>query len=132
MIRYQPQIEKVLSRLPYKNLAYLITPQPLSSQSVELNFPNCGKIKLSFQEWMDLNEQMYCGLRKANWIPEDARQVLPTAIKSQIVVTTNFREWRNIFKLRTAPDAHWEIREVMTNLLKEVKKKIPIIFDDIL
>ncbi|HXK32313.1 MAG TPA: FAD-dependent thymidylate synthase [Candidatus Paceibacterota bacterium] len=99
---------------------------------VELDLLGGGKIKVSFQEWMDLNEQMYRGLRKANWLPEDARQVLPTAIKSQIVITANFREWRNIFKLRTDSSAHWEIREVMTNLLKEVKKKIPVIFDDIL
>ncbi|OGY22788.1 MAG: hypothetical protein A2126_01340 [Candidatus Woykebacteria bacterium GWB1_45_5] len=45
LLRYQPQIENVLSRLPYKNLAYLITPQPLSSQSVQLNFPK--EIKLA-------------------------------------------------------------------------------------
>src|SRR4030065_2549237 len=83
---------------------------------VELDLLGGGKVKVSFQEWMDLNEQMYRGLRKANWLPEDARQVLPTAIKSQIVITANFREWRNIFKLRTDSSAHWEIREVMTNL----------------
>jgi len=80
---------------------------------------------------MDLNEQMYRGLRKLGWVPEDARQVLPTAIKSQIVVTANFREWRHIFKLRTAQNAHWEIRDAMMNLLKDVKEKIPVIFDDL-
>ena len=98
---------------------------------VELNLPNGMKAKVSFQEWMDLNEQMYRGLRKADWIPQDARQVLPIGIKSQIVITCNFREWRHIFKLRTASGAHWEIRRVMLNLLSEVKKKLPIIFDDI-
>ncbi len=98
---------------------------------VDLKLPNGKKIKVSFQEWMDLNEKMYRGLRKAGWNAEDARQVLPIGIKSQIVVTANFREWRHIFKLRTAPDAHWEIRFVMKNLLKEVKNKIPLIFDDI-
>ncbi len=98
---------------------------------VELNLPNKEKITVSFQEWMDLNEQMYRGLRKLGWVPEDARQVLPTAIKSQIVVTANFREWRHIFKLRTAQNAHWEIRDAMMNLLKDVKEKIPVIFDDL-
>lgn len=98
---------------------------------VKLNLPNGTKIKVSFQEWMDLNEQMYRDLRKAGWVPQDARQVLPTGIKSQIVMTANFREWRHIFKLRTATDAHWEIRQVMKNLLEDVKKRIPIIFDDL-
>jgi len=98
---------------------------------VELNLQNGAKIQISFQEWMDLNEQMYRGLRKAGWIPEDARQVLPIGIKAQIVITANFREWRHIFKLRTAPGAHWEIREVMKNLLADAKGRVPIIFDDI-
>ncbi len=97
----------------------------------ELNLPNGNKINVSFQEWMDLNEQMYRGLRKAGWLREDARQVLPNGIKAQIVITANFREWRHIFKMRTAADAHWEIKQVMKNLLEDVKKKIPIIFDDL-
>jgi uncharacterized protein YkwD len=44
-LHYQPQIETVLNRLPYKNLAYLITPQPLSKESVKLDFPK--EIKLT-------------------------------------------------------------------------------------
>jgi len=88
-------------------------------------------IKVSFREWLELNEQMYRGLRKAGWHTEDARQVLPIGIKSQIVATANFREWRHIFKLRTPPDAHWEIRRVMRNLLRDVKQRVPIVFDDI-
>ncbi len=98
---------------------------------VEIELPNKEKIKVSFQDWADLNEQMYRGLRKEGWPCEDARQILPIGIKSQIVITANFREWRHIFKLRTNPRAHWEIRGVMTNLLKEVKKIIPIVFEDI-
>jgi thymidylate synthase (FAD) len=98
---------------------------------VELDFPDDTKIKVSFREWMELNEQMYRGLRKANWVAQDARQVLPIGIKSQIVMTANFREWRHVFKLRTAPNAHWEIRRVMTNLLNDVKQRIPVIFDDL-
>lgn len=97
---------------------------------VELILPDGNKIKVSFQEWMDLNEQMYRGLRTAGWVPQDARQVLPTAIKAQIVMTTNFREWRHVFRLRCAFDAHWEIRQVMVNLLRDVQKIVPVIFDD--
>lgn len=105
--------------------------QDKNEKLVELDLPDGMKIKVSFQEWMDLNEKMYRGLRKAGWKAEDARQVLPIGIKSQIVVTANFREWRHIFKLRTKPDAHWEIRQVMKNLLEDTRKKIPIIFDDL-
>jgi len=97
---------------------------------VELVLPDGHSIKVSFQDWMDLNEQMYRGLRGVGWVPQDARQVLPIGIKSQIVITANLREWRHIFDLRCAPDAHWEIRRVMVNLLREVQQRIPVVFDD--
>lgn len=97
---------------------------------VELTLPNGQRIKVSFREWMELNEQIYKGLRKAGWVAQDARQVLPIGIKAQIVITANFREWRHIFKLRCAKNAHWEIRSVMIKLLKDVQQRIPIVFDD--
>lgn len=99
-------------------------------QLVKLILPGGDPFIVSFRDWMELNEQMYRGLRKAGWVPEDARQVLPTGIKSQIVITTNFREWRHIFKMRCARSAHWEIRRVMLNLLRDVQQRIPVIFDD--
>lgn len=102
----------------------------VNQKIVELKIGGGKSINVSFKDWMLLNEQMYRGLRKAGWVPQDARQVLPIGIKSQIVCTANFREWRHIFKLRTSPAAHWEIRSVMIGLLKDVKKRIPIIFDD--
>jgi len=98
---------------------------------VSLAMPNGAVYFVSLRQWMELNEQMYRGLQEAGWPNQDARQVLPIGIKSQIVVTANFREWRHIFKLRTASNAHWEIRRVMTNLLHEVKERIPVVFDDI-
>lgn len=103
----------------------------IDEKLVELILPDNQKIKVSFKEWIELNEQMYRGLRKEGWIPQDARQILPIGIKSQIVITCNFREWRHIFKLRTAPQAHWEIQRVMINLLKETKERVPVIFDDL-
>lgn len=75
-------------------------------------------------------EKFYRGLRKAGWKPEDARQVLPIGIKSQIVISANFREWRHIFKMRTSKAAHWEIRGVMCDLLENVKPTLSPVFDD--
>ena len=64
--------------------------------------------------------------------PEEARSVLPNSTKTEIIVTANLREWRHILKLRTAPNAHPQMRELMLPLLQELKTKIPIIFDDIM
>jgi len=79
---------------------------------------------------VEMNEQMYRGLKEAGWANQDARQILPIGIKSQIVVTCNFREWRHIFELRCSKAAHWEIRRVILNLLIDVQKRVPVIFDD--
>lgn len=97
---------------------------------VELVMPH-SLYRMSFRQWVELNEQMYRGLLAAGWHYQDARQILPIGIKSQIIVTANFREWRHIFRLRTAVNAHWEIRRVMTNLLHDVKAMVPVIFDDL-
>jgi len=86
--------------------------------------------KISFRQWIDLNRQMYHGLIKAGWAKQDARQVLPIGIEAPIVVTANFREWRHIFELRCSKAAHWEIRRVMLDLLIEVQKRVPVVFDD--
>lgn len=63
--------------------------------------------------------------------PQEARSVLPNSTKTEITITANYREWRNFFKLRTAKAAHPQMREVTIPLLKELKAKLPIIFDDI-
>lgn len=76
-------------------------------------------------------ETMYKALIKHGVTPQIARCVLPTGLKTEIVVTANYREWRHIFKLRCAQDAHPQIREVMIQLLEELKQRIPVIFEDI-
>lgn len=86
--------------------------------------------KMSIVEMFAEYENFYRGLRKAGWVPQDARQVLPIGIKSQIVISANFREWRHIFTMRTARTAHWEIRGVMCNLLDFVQPILSPLFDD--
>lgn len=66
-----------------------------------------------------------------NWTAQQARSILPNSLKTEIAVTANLREWRHIFKMRAAPDAHPQMREIMIPLLNEVRSIIPIIFDDI-
>ena len=77
-------------------------------------------------------EKYYFELLKIGNRPEEARSVLPNSTKTEIIVTANLREWRHILKLRTAPNAHPQMRELMLPLLQELKTKIPIIFDDIM
>jgi len=77
------------------------------------------------------SETCYQSLLKKGWKPQQAREVLPNALKTEINVKANFREWRTIFKLRTAKTAHPQMHELMRPLALEVQKLVPIIFDDI-
>lgn len=86
--------------------------------------------ELSLSDMFAQVEMFYRALRQDGWVPQDARQILPIGIESELVVTANFREWRHIFKMRTTKPAHWEIRSLMVCLLKELKTTIPIIFHD--
>ncbi len=76
-------------------------------------------------------EHFYRALRKARWAPEDARQILPIGLRSQVGVTANFREWRYILALRTSRYAHWEIRKVMGDLAIEFQKLAPCVFENL-
>lgn len=61
--------------------------------------------------------------------PEAARGILPNDLKTEIVVTANFREWRHIFALRASKAAHPDMQRVMKPLWAEFKQRVPILFD---
>lgn len=63
--------------------------------------------------------------------PQEARAVLPTSLKTEVVMTANVREWRHFLRQRCSPAAHPQMREVATRLLGMCKENIPICFDDI-
>jgi len=76
-------------------------------------------------------ERQYMRLIELGWTPQEARDVLPNALKTEIVVTGNYREWRHFFKLRTDKAAHPHIRLLAKDLLVDVKMRIPVVFDDL-
>lgn len=92
------------------------------------------EIEVIFEEWlsaMEDAERHYLKLIKLGATPQIARSVLPTSTKTEIAITANYREWRAIFRLRADAPAHPQMREVMIPLLKELKIKLPVIFDDL-
>lgn len=76
-------------------------------------------------------EHTYRMMRDRGVKPEIARSVLPNALKTDIVMTANLREWRHVFKLRTAKAAHPQMRELMRPLLREARELLPGVFDDV-
>lgn len=79
-------------------------------------------------------ERYYKMLLDQGWRPEQAREVLPNSLKTEIVVTANYREWRHIFKLRaigTTGKPHPQMQALMLPVLEEFKEKLPALFGDL-
>lgn len=91
-------------------------------------------IELIINEWllaMEDAERHYMRMLELGATPQIARSVLPNSTKTEITITTNFREWRTFFGLRVPETAHPQMRQVTIPLLNELKGLIPVVFDDI-
>ena len=79
----------------------------------------------------EMCEKAYFAMLESGSSPQEARAVLPNSLKTEIVMTANYREWRHFFKLRCDKAAHPQMRELTIPLLKELDKRLPVIFEDI-
>jgi thymidylate synthase (FAD) len=87
-----------------------------------------------YQVWteaMHAAEQTYIKLRGLGVPPQIARSVLPNSLKTEIVWTANLREWRLVFKQRTASGAHPQMKEVMCQAKDLFIKLLPDVFGDL-
>ena len=80
---------------------------------------------------MEEIEKAYNALAAKGYKADVCRMLLPHSTKSSVILTANIREWRHIFKLRTAKAAHPTVQSVMKRVLVQFKKHIPIFFEDI-
>ena len=84
-----------------------------------------------FQEACETAAYAYNQLIKNGAKPQEARAVLPQALKVNMKVTMNIRAWRHFFELRCASSAHPNIREIAIAILLEFRKKMLPLFEDI-
>lgn len=92
------------------------------------------KDSIEYFEWYqacDEAEKNYIACMQLNMKPEQARAVLPMSVKTEVVMSANYREWRHFLKLRCAKAAHPDIRKLALELLCELQLRIPVVFDDI-
>lgn len=76
-------------------------------------------------------EFLYKKLIEDNFKPEEARDILPNATATTLVMTMNFRELRHFLKLRLNKAAHPQIRELAGMMLEILKDKYPVFVEDI-
>lgn len=81
---------------------------------------------------MQESEKCYKALIDSGAQTQQAREVLPNSLKTEIVMTANVREWRHVFEARCSCHAHPQIRSLMTMCLKEFQGRFPVLFDGIL
>ncbi len=65
-----------------------------------------------WKQSMRQSEANYVRLIELGYAPQWARSVLPNSLKTEIVVTGNFRSWRHFLDLRMSTAAHPQIREI--------------------
>lgn len=79
-----------------------------------------------YNAWYDsckYSETQYFKILNNGGTPQQARDVLPTSVKADIIMTTNIREWVHILELRalgTTGKPHPQMEEVMIPLAKEL------------
>ena len=80
---------------------------------------------------MEDAERAYMDLLALGAKPQEARDVLPLSLKTEVVMTANVREWRHFFELRTSKAAHPQMQRVAKMLLRQFRNAIPVVFDDV-
>jgi thymidylate synthase (FAD) len=97
---------------------------------IEPPLPDDDARKLWFHS-VSVAEATYLNMLDRGISPQIARSVLPNSLKTELFMTANLREWRHFFKLRTAKEAHPQMREVTIPLLRQFQSAVPVVFDDI-
>ena len=79
-----------------------------------------------FEKALNEAEVYYLKLLKLGWTPQQARQVLPNALKTEINMCGFISDWEHVFELRDNSHAHPDMQVLMKPLHEEFKKKFKI------
>lgn len=72
-----------------------------------------------FEQSLKDSERYYFKLLELGWKPQQARQVLPNALKTELIMTGFESDWKHFFDLRCAKNAHPDAQK-LANELKEL------------
>ena len=73
-----------------------------------------------FERFLEEAQEIYITLLDQGYTAQEARQVLPLALKTEIVVTGFESDWKHFFKLRTSGAAHPDMRKLAINLKEQL------------
>jgi len=103
-----------------------------SNEITVIEPPGLGAARIHWHNACIEAETSYFDLLDADCPPQIARSVLPTCLKTELVMTCNFREWRHFIKLRTDKKAHPKIQEIAGGIRDDLYSRAPVFFKDLL
>lgn len=68
-------------------------------------------------------EDRYMNIIDTGFTPQQARQILPNALKTEVVMTGFISDWRHFFELRDNSHAHPDMQVLVAHLHKEFKDR---------
>ena len=77
------------------------------------------------KRWFDScmsEEFIYTNLIDEGWKPQEARTILPNSLKTELIITGFNGDWQDFFKLRCAPNAHPQAKELADMLKNKFNK----------
>lgn len=86
------------------------------------NRGNTNGVETSYVDSLRQAEYNYFNLLNQGWKPQEARAVLPNALKTELVMTGFVSDWKNFFFLRCPLNAHPQARELAIPLSEEFIK----------
>lgn len=87
-------------------------------------------VREMYADIMEYLRKCYKDMVDAGIPEEDARYILPNACCTNIILTVNARELRHMAEERMCAKAQWEIRELVTEMVKQAKEVTPTLFTD--
>ena len=97
--------------------------QVMKNFKIDKKYPVSSTTSGRFLCAMYWSEKYYLDLLEQGWKPQQARAVLPNALKTELVMTGFVEDWKHFFFLRCPVNAHPQARELAIPLSDEFVKR---------
>lgn len=136
--RYTAEDDAAIVLDPFYVELYAVNDRPSDSAgSLLLSgfIQQCEKALAAYQTQITLLEDLApLGLSardRRKWCRGKARQLLPHALETRMVMTGNLRAWRHFLIMRTSRHAEAEIRRLAAAIYTQLQPLAPIVFEDL-
>jgi thymidylate synthase (FAD) len=103
--------------------------EKFGSEIAVIQPPDMNEFQFTYwKKGMLAAEQAYVKMLQEGATPQIARSVLPNSLKTELVMTANFREWKHFIHLRTSSAAHPQMRQIAEMVRNTLARECPFVF----